>query len=106
MHQSKSPHKQVLTGITRKIKKLIHNVIAKNPAQVITWLHKSHHQQIRHLQPTYYKSTHINQSHSPQNRYWLLYEFKKLSQSTLLQTMLHRSSLICTQVIHKKWDRF
>jgi len=27
----------------------LNNMIAKNAAQVITWMHTSHHQQIRHV---------------------------------------------------------
>jgi len=51
-----------------------------------------------------YKSTQIIESESPHKNVLIdiVLKFKKLSDTTLLQKMQHKSSLMCTQVITKK----
>jgi len=55
-----------------------------------------------------YKSIQIIQSESPKKHVFtvIVWEFKKLSHTTLLQKMKHKSSLMCTQVITKKIRQF
>ena len=55
-----------------------------------------------------YKWTQIIQSESPHNQLLtsIIWKFKKLSDTTWLQKMQHKSSLGCTQVITNKSDMF
>jgi len=55
-----------------------------------------------------YKSTQIIQSESLHRQVLttIIWKFKKLSDTTWLQNMQQRSSLVCTQVITNKSDMF